>query len=312
METLIKNKMINNIFEVIKKNNFSYEDIREKSYISLIDNLEFDVNVIIGFRGRTEFLIPIIESFKKSFLYYNNKFISPEESKSFCLTFVEHSKTPEHKFQIDGVVNYLWTPGNIIEQYSRSFAYNFGVKYSNKAKYYLLHDVDILVKENFFEQLFQNLNNSRCLQPYGKRRVLYLSEELTKKVINKKVDINSLDETTTDVSLPMYAGQPALGSKGGSIFVERGLYYEIGGFDSQIFFGYAAEDQMFWDKIITILGEVSYSDTPPIDIFHMWHPPTSTTNPLMYDMENCMIQFRRMGKKERFKLLNIQKENFKD
>jgi hypothetical protein len=302
--------MINNIFEAIEKNHFSYEEIKEKSYISLINNSEFDVNVIIGFRSRKEFLIPIIESFKKSFSYYNNKFIIPKESKSFCLTFVEHSKISECKSQLEGIVNYLWTPGNIIEQYNRSFAYNFGVKYSNKAKYYLLHDVDILVKENFFEELFKNLNNSKCIQPYGKRRVLYLSEELTKKVINKKININTLEEKTPGIKLPMYAGQPALGSKGGSIFVERNLYYEVGGFDSQIFFGYAAEDQMFWDKIITVVGEINYSDNPSIDIFHMWHPPTNMTNPLMYEMENYMIQFRGMTKKERFKLLNIQKENF--
>lgn len=304
--------MINNIFEAIEKNNFSYEQIRKKSCISLICDSEFDVNVIIGFKGRSEFLLPIIESFKKSFLYHENKFVLPENKKSFCLSFVEHSEYQKNKSFLEGIVNYLWTPGNITEQYSRSFAYNFGVKYSNKAKYYLLHDVDILVKENFFEELFKNLNESKCIQTYGKRRVLYLSKELTKRVIEKEININDLNENSEGVNLPMYAGMPAYGSKGGSIFVERDLYYEVGGFDPQIFFGYAAEDQMFWDKIVTAIGEINYSDNPSIDIFHMWHPPTNMTNPLIYEMEDYMLQFRKMSKKERFKFLNLQKDNFKD
>lgn len=302
-------KSFKNVFDVIENNKFNYEDIKSKSYINLISPpIEMDINVIIGFRGRKEFISPLAESFYKAFSYYNEK----NENKNFCLTFVEHSDSPEHKDLLDGNENYLWTPGNVSGVYSRSFAYNFGVKYSNKAKYYLLHDLDILVKENFFEELYQNLKGSRCMQTYGKRRVLYLSQELTPNIINKELDFNTFNESTPGVSLPMYAGKPALGSKGGSIIIERDLYYEIGGFDPEIFWGYAAEDQMFWDKALTLLGEVNYADNPPIDIFHMWHPPTSMTNPLVYEMENYMLQFRNMKKKDRFKLLEIKRELFKD
>lgn len=300
---------MNNLFDILEKNKFSYNLIKEKSYINLTSPpIEMDINIIIGFRGRREFIIPLASSFYKAFCYYNER----NENKNFCLTFVEHSEYCEHKDLLSGKENYIWTPGNISDKYSRSFAYNFGVKYSNKAKYYLLHDLDILVKENFFEELYKNLKNSRCMQTYGKRRVLYLSQELTPKVIAKEVDFNFLNENSTGVSLPMYAGQPALGSKGGSIIIERELYYEIGGFDPEVFWGYAAEDQMFWDKAMTILGEVDYADNPPIDIFHMWHPPTFMTNPLVYEMENYMLQFRNMKKKDRFRVLEIQKNNFKN
>lgn len=298
-----------NIFTALETNKFNYEEIKLKSYIHLKEiEKNYDINVIIGFRGRQEFLKPLIDSFNKAFDYYNSNF----EPKNFCLTFVEHSETPDSKDILEGSNSYLWTPGNVSGAYSRSFAYNFGVKYSNKAKYYLLHDLDILVKENFFEELYQNLKNSRCMQTYGKRRVLYLSQELTPKVINKEVNFNTFNENTPNVSLPMYAGMPALGSKGGSIVIERDLYYEIGGFDPELFWGYAAEDQIFWDKALTMLGEVDYADNPPIDIFHMWHPPTSMTNPLVYEMENYMLQFRNMKKKDRMKFLEIKKEMFKD
>lgn len=300
---------MNNLFDVLEKNKFNYEDIKLKSYLFLKNSEQnYDLNVIIGFRGRQEFLNPLIDSFKKAFQYYEKKY----GDKNFCMTFVEHSEKPDAQNIIEPENSYLWTIGNVTDKYSRSFAYNFGVKYSNKAKFYLLHDLDILVKENFFEELYKNLKSSRCMQTYGKRRVLYLSQTLTPKVISKEIDFNFLKEDSPDVSLPMYSGQPALGSKGGSIIIERDLYYEIGGFDPEVFWGYAAEDQMFWDKAMTILGEVDYADNPPVDIFHMWHPPTSMTNLLVYEMENYMLQFRNMKKKDRFKVLEIQKNNLKN
>lgn len=288
---------------VLEKNKFNYESIVEKSDISLLDSKEYDMNVIIGFRGRKEFLEPLINSFKKAFNFYTKK----DNTKTFCLTFVEHSLSPDNKDFLRDKVNYLWTPGNTSEQYSRSFAYNFGVKYSNKSKYYILHDLDILVKENFFEEIFQNLK-SQCLQTYGKRRVLYMSPELTTQVLSGEVDINTLNENSQGISFP-----EIFGSKGGSILVERELYYQIGGFDPEIFWGYAPEDQLFWDKVQTILGEVDYADNPPVDIFHMWHPPTlHHSNQEYFPMERCFYEFRFMTKKQRMAFITEKQEIFKD
>lgn len=291
---------INNALEI---NKFNYSEIKSNSEIQLLYEGEYDINVIIGFRGRREFITPLIESFQKSFDYYNKI----DNSKRFCLTFVEHSHAPECKESIFGKANYIWTPGNVVEQYSRSFAYNFGVKYSNKAKHYILHDLDILVKENFFEEIFANVKDYKAMQTYGKRRVLYMSKELTQDVINGKVDYNSLTETSPGVSPPSIYG-----SKGGSILFERDFYYEIGGFDPELFWGYAAEDQIIWDKAITLLGEVEYADNPPIDMFHMWHPPTHASNPLLYQMESYMLQFRGMKKKDRLNFINQKKQLFQD
>jgi len=299
-----------NIFETLENNTFSYSEIREKSIVSVADGEECDMNVIIGFRGRQEFIAPLIKSFKKAFLNHSN---NHGDKKIFRFTFVEHDSEPRSKEIIESYgVDYIWTPGNVTEQYSRSFAYNFGVKYAQKAKYYLLHDLDILVKENFFEELYENLGDSRCMQTYGKRRVLYMSQTLTPRAIAGEVDFNTFDEHTPDVSLPMFGGQPALGSKGGSIVVEHDFYYDIGGFDPELFWGYAAEDQMFWDKALTRLGEVTFADNPPIDMFHMWHPPSHGTNPLIGEMENYMLQFRSFKKKDRKKYIENQSKSLND
>ena len=291
MESLLKK---------INDRKINYEHIRdEESHILLFsEDQDYDINVIIGARGRKEFLAPLVESF--------NEAIKNTEKK-ICFTIVNHAEYPEHlKYCKTNKINYMWTKGNVSDQYSRSFSYNFGVKFGNKAKYYLLHDLDILVKKNFFAELYENIKDSQCMQTYGGRRVLYLSEELTKRVINKEIDYNEFNVLSPGVSIPMYNGKPALGSKGGSILISRELFCEVGGFDADLFWGYAAEDQFFWEKVATI-SEVSYADNPSIDMFHMWHPPSFATNPLLYEMEADWIKFKNLTKEEKIKIIQLKK-----
>ena len=37
-----------NIFETLNNNKFSYEEIKNKSNISLVDENEYDINIIVG------------------------------------------------------------------------------------------------------------------------------------------------------------------------------------------------------------------------------------------------------------------------
>lgn len=294
-------KLINKI----KDRKIDYEKIKnEDSHIVLFDeDIEYDINVIIGVRGRKRFIQPLYESFQKAIA---------KTDKKICFTIVNHEYYPEYlKYCKKNKINYLWTKGNVVDQYSRSFVYNFGVKFSNKAKYYLLHDLDILVKENFFEELFANLKNHKCIQSYGKRRVLYLSEELTNQVISGDIDYNQFDETMDNISLPMFNGQVMLGSKGGSILIEKDLFYEVGGFDPELFWGYASEDQFFWEKVREI-APIEYADNPPIDMFHMCHPPSFSTNPLLYHMEEDWLSFKNMKKEERLNIIKLKKELYED
>lgn len=280
-----------NIFNNCFKNKFSYEEIKSVSKINLLDDYEYDINVIVGFRNRSQFLQPLINSFKSAIDFCNKK---------ICLTFIEHDIEPRHEPLLSNVVNYIWTPGNVVSQYSRSFAYNFGVKYSNKAAYYLLHDVDILVKDNFFLELEKNLNNYQCLQPYGNRHLLYMSKNLTEKIISGKLNVNQLNGSD-ELSAP-----EIIGSKGGSILVSRDIFFRIGGFDPEIFWGYAAEDQVFWDKVSTVT-KIGYSDNPSIDMFHMWHEQMAFTNPLLGMMDNYMHEFRLMDYNNKISFLNLKK-----
>lgn len=285
----------------IIKNKIDYEKIKEKkSFFHLNDNQDCFINVIIGCRGRQEFLKPLTDSFISAIDNY--------KEQKICLNILEHNTFPQHlKFCKNNNINYIWTEGNVSEQYSRSFAYNFGVKFSNKAKYYLLHDLDILVKKNFFYELIENLKNFKCVQSYGGKRVLYMNNELTDKVIKKILDYNSFNEKYLGVSLPMFNGKPALGSKGGSILIEKELFDEVGGFDPEIFWGYAAEDQFFWEKVLQV-SEIGYADKPLIDMFHMWHPPSHASNPDLMKMESFWIAFKNMTKEDKLKIIELKKK----
>lgn len=287
--------------ELIKSREINYNKIKENSQVILCgSDVEYDYNVIIGCRGRTEFMPILHKSFEEAML---------NSDKKICFTVVEHSTNPEHrKYCIENNISYLFTTGNITEQYSRSFAYNFGFLYSNKAKYYIMHDLDILVKSNFFNEIEANLSHtpSECMQTYGGRRVLYMNQEVSHQVIFNKRDYNTFTQNTPGISLPMYNGQPALGSKGGSILISRELFAKIGGFDPELFWGYAAEDQFFWHKA-EIVSKVTYADNPLIDMFHMWHPPSHITNPHLYEMENQWCNFRDMKKKDKLEIIELKK-----
>lgn len=291
---------MSNIFQLSVNNKIDWTKIYDESINEVLHTEEVDVNVIIGFRGRNEFIKPLIKSFEEAFNYYNN---NSEDKKKFILTFVEHDVHANNLNELHDKVNYFWTKGNVIDQYSRSFSYNYGFKYSNKAKYYLFHDLDILVKEDFFIRIFKNLGDSKCLQSYGNRHVWYMSKDITDKLLNNEITLESISRDNPEITPPLHKG-----SMGGSIFVERETYNDIGGFDPELFWGYAAEDQMFWHKALALLGNIKYSDDPIIDMFHMWHPPTHATNPLLMVMEQSMIQFKSLDNNKKIEFLQLKKE----
>lgn len=294
----MKSKQLLHLEDIILSHKFSYKKILDESFLNLKDNDKYFINVIIGCRGRGEFLNPLINSF-------NNAIKNVE--KKITLTIVEHNNFPEHKKKIPKDVNYIWTKGFIDGQFNKSLAFNFGVKYGNDAEYYLLHDLDILVKDNFFQELIQNINNCSFLQPFGKRRILYMSKELTNEYLEEKIQINDLNEKLNGAE-PSKIKNP----KGGSVFISKDLFEEVGGFDPEMFWGYAAEDQFFWEKVKTI-SEIKYADNPPIDMFHMWHEPAKIhENPFFLDMEDCWNLFKALDKKEKIEIIKLKKMVYKE
>jgi hypothetical protein len=295
---------MNEPYKTVEQNRINYRDILERSEVHLLEDQEYDLNIIIGFRGRYEFLDPILRVFQEAIDRHRNYKSDTKLFNSICLTFVEHDTEPKSKEQLLGKANYIFTPGNIVTSYSRSFAFNFGVKHSFKAKYYLLHDLDILVKLDFFERLEQNLTPEvKCMQPYSSRRVLYINPNWTQLFLDGNLDQNELEENRPWVSPPEHNG-----SKGGSLLISGDVFTAVGGFDPEIFWDYAAEDQMFWDKVQDLIGHMHYADDPHIDMLHMYHAPTCFSNPLESTMRSVWMCYKNLPIEQRLDFIKYKSE----
>jgi predicted glycosyltransferase involved in capsule biosynthesis len=151
---------------------------------------------------------------------------------------------------------------------------NCGAVAAPKSSYYLFHDVDCLVQTTFFNNLLENLSRSTrgATQTFFGRRLLYLNDLATILAFDKKLDIDDLDKDTPGI----LTGKP--GAPGGSIIVDRDTFIKVGGYDDELFVGYSPEDRFFWNKL-ELFTQVGSAENPPIEMFHMHHPPMHRTNP---------------------------------
>ena len=273
------------IGELIDKLEISFTDfkkIKDENIFIKYDNEDFfDICVIIPVRGRSNFLNPLIYYFKKA-----------ERKTNLKVSYfvVEHSEFPEHsKVCKKNKINYFWIKSDKSEMFNKCLAMNVGAVYSNKSNYLIFHDLDCLVQSDFFINLYKNLENKKCksIQNFFGRRVLYLNDVLTSKSISLDLDLDVLDEKTNGVSLPAFFGAP-----GGSITVDRNLFFEVGGYDEEFFLGNSPEDAFFWEKIC-VFTNFEISDEPKINIFHMNHPPTYYSNPFEFEMKRIYEIFKK-------------------
>ncbi len=271
-----------------------YEKIKETCYIDLIDQEEYDINVILPVRGRDEFVIPCIEHLKKS---------AENSGAKICITLCEENDKPNHKEKASGLVNYIHIPSEN-KLMNKSLAHNCGFKYSNKAKYYLFHDIDILVQTSFFEKTILNLKEYSvgALQTFSNRRVLNLSKELTEAIIKlKKSDVDQLHQDSYGIEIPQ------TGAPGGSIIISKDLFIEVGGYDPEFFYGYSPEDKFFWDKIEAI-QPVEFPSID-VDLFHLHHEVMIHKNPKLWEMHSLLDTFNYMSEIEK-KLFLKAKRNY--
>lgn len=297
---------MNELYRVVEQNKINYKEIQALSLIDLVNTEQCDINVIIGFRGRHNFIDTVLKSFKEAIKYYLDNKSSSSKFANIELTFVEHDTEPKSKDKLLKTVNYIYTPGNTTAAYSRSFAYNFGVKYSTKAKYYLLHDLDILVKKDFFLRLEENLKpETKCMQPFGGRCVLYIDQLWTEEVLKGSLDYNELSVNPPRVSEPQLKG-----SKGGSILITGQAFAAVGGFDPELFWGYAVEDQMFWSKVLDKIEHIEYADNPRIDMLHMYHEPAWNSNPLEGAMREVWQYYQSLSLEDRLLFLEYKSNLF--
>lgn len=279
------------------KNKINYNDIIDNSVKFLNDNTEQPfINFIITARGRTNFAEPLYNSYLDAKDNFNEKII---------FTIVEHDLGPRHmKFFKDKNVNYIFIESQPDELFNKCLSYNIGANVPIQPKYFLFHDLDILIQKDFFKNIAENLKNYKALQCYCNRRVLNCSPDLTGELISKRINVNNLKEGTLGVHLPMFNGQPSLGSKGGSILIEKDIFYKTGGYEDSLFKAYSAEDNFFWEKV-SVFTEIAYADHPPIELFHMWHEPQYNKNPHLMEMEQDYNFFKALSIQHKEEFINF-------
>jgi len=285
----------------------NYKKIKEENLV-LIQNPEklFDINFLIPVRNRIEFAQPMYNSFLKA---------KENSSLAISYTVIEHSEIPDHaKFCKKNKINYIWIKSAPDELFNKCLCYNLGALYSNISKYILFHDIDCLVQSDFFVKLTKNITNQNCkaIQCFQQRRVLYCNENLTKEIVNEKFtafDVLNLKDNS-NIDLPRLGGKVMLGAPGGSILVERELFFDVGGYDDDLFLANSPEDAYFWEKIDTI-SKMHTAENPAIDIFHMYHSPTYMSNPYIKQMQKIYEDFKKLTKEEKTREIKEKSKQIK-
>lgn len=297
---------IHKIIELLEGKKICYENLNKYDMHKNVSKEYRDINVIIGIRDRKSFLPVCIQYLKEAIKKSNFK---------VKITIVEHNDTPQYSSICKILdVDYVFVSNEAIklgEIFNRSFCFNVGYLLTVPSTWYLFHDIDILVDNNFFKDISVYIDkNPKWLQTYTKKRVLLLNKEVTTAIVNNPNTIN----------LGAIKGykEAFSGSTGGSILVRNDVFLDAGGFDPEFFYGYGPEDSFFWSKLevnnkpVDIMydhfqGGGVFADDPAIELYHMHHRPMYYSNPNEWIMLKIRESFWNYTYDEKIKI--IQEKN---
>lgn len=283
--------------KAIEANSIDYDKVKNDNIVIIQDSEGlYDINFLIPVRNRLDFAQPMYDSFKAA---------AEKSPLKITYTVIEHSENPQHsKFCKKNKLNYIWVKSNPGDLFNKCLCYNMGAFFSSKSKYILFHDIDCLVQTDFFLNLFDNISHKQCkaIQCFTGRRVLYINDKLTERVIAGEFAVDDLSIELPEVTPPALVGAP-----GGSIMVERGLFFDVGGYDGELFLANSPEDIFFWDKIDT-LDKMYISDDPHIEVYHMNHRPTYFDNPRLTEMKGYHNVFKTLSINDKKAIIKLKSD----
>jgi len=251
------------LVEEFEKNKIDYEELKNSLEFNLVNTKEVDVSIIIPVKGRENFNEPLVDYLVSAMEYYSEK--------TYSITFVEHSEESTHRELCKDKTNHIWIKKTTNQFFNKCLAMNVGALFSNKAKHYLFHDIDLLFTKYFFLNIFENLSRiptASALQTFAGRRVVVMNKDLTDAIISKQ---KTIDQVVPGHPISYYS---LAGAPGGSIFIDKESFFDLGGFDAEFFHSYSCEDAFFYHKAEVTVG-IQGCDNPPIEVFHMEHPRTN-------------------------------------
>jgi hypothetical protein len=238
--------------------------------------------IIIPCFRRRENLIAVLKRFQM--------IAPPREGYRPQILLVEHS----HLQEIEYIANdfnceYVWfdqkegpNDDSPLGQFNKALCYDKAFLFSSPAEWYLFHDNDVLVPNDFWSRLDANIQRTgtKFLQPYTHRSLLNLYPHFA--------DVIREDPALVDqgVHPGMYAPINA-GAPGGSLYIHRDRYIDVGGHDPNLCWGYGPEDRLFYNKL-QLFEPISFADDPAIEMIHLWHPNAAVNNHFL-DVMNWFV-----------------------
>lgn len=290
--------MINeSIYNILIDNYIDYNQLKNNfAQCKIFDKEHHDINLIIPVQGRVTFMNPTYQSFKKA---------REKSNLKISFTVVEISDKNQHEsFCTNNRINYIWIKSDPGILFNKCLAMNVGAMFTVSASSFIFHDIDCLMQSDFFIKLQENINtkNAKAIQCFHGRRLLYINDFLTQKIINNEINVDSLTINSEGISLPEHIGAP-----GGSIYTSKDLFFNVGGWDPELFQGHAPEDIFYWDKI-SILDTMHICDNPKIDLFHMSHPSLYYSNPNISKMKSIYNTFINDSHNNQLEFINYKKK----
>ena len=263
---------------------------RQRPAFKALDSKEpYDISIVIPCKGRKPLLETTIKVLKHEIAKTDLRIV---------ITLVEHTDSIEFKeYSFTEGLGWIHIPltggtGSPLGQFNRGLCFDIGHLYGPPCKYYMMHDSDLLVPDNFFNKVQIYFNRGAvALQPYSDRFVWQTNQEFSEKLqADLSIFYNGIAEH--DVCT-----QNSPGAKGGSFILKSDLFVNVGGYDPQIFWGYAPEDQLFWLKVES-LTSIKYADNPRMPLIHLWHPNAATKNPLLAEMDMLILYIKQQNTSE--------------
>ena len=238
------------------------------------------ISVIIPVRGRERYHKPVIKYFTDAKYHsYQDPDNLFGENYSIKFTIVEHSFQATHEAiaRENDRIKYVWIPAGG-KPFNKCLCHNIGAIVNSEADFYLFHDIDTIVPQDFFIKLWENWKRARyrgagALQSFTKRRLLHCNKSLSEFILDDIATVSSFSLANKDLSAAKH------GAQGGSIFIPQEYFIAVGGYDDCFFSEYSVEDAAFYDKV-QLITNMDFCDDPAIELLHLEHPANRVTKPV--------------------------------
>ena len=269
-----------------EQTSIDYQNRQRPAFKALQSKEPYDISIVIPCKGRKPLLETTIKVLKHEIAKTDLRIV---------ITLVEHTDSIEFKeYAFTEGLGWIHIPlsggtGSPLGQFNRGLCFDIGHLYGPPCKYYMMHDSDLLVPDSFFNKVLVYFNRGAiALQPYSDRFVWQTNQEFSEKLqADLSIFYNGIDEQTM-------CSRNHPGAKGGSFILKSDLFANVGGYDPQLFWGYAPEDQLFWLKVESI-ASIEYADSPRLPLIHLWHPTASSKNPLLADMDMLNLYIKQQN-----------------